>query len=330
MAGKTVDFELFDKQIECMSLLEDRQHSQILYGGGARGGKSYMGCAWIIAGALRYPGSHWLVGRKDLLALKQTTMVTFRKVFKLMGMEWDSCSYNDTLGMLGLPNGSIVYFKYLKHMPEDPEYDRFGSLDLTGIFIDEAQEVRWKCVAVLSGRLSLTRRDEDGVKWETMPKTLMTCNPNKGWVRSLFVKPQREGNIEGHRAFVKALVTDNPKVGPEYVEEVLRSGDKVTIERLIYGNFDYSDDAGVLFQSDVLDDLFRNRAPQGDKYLTVDVARFGKDKSVAWLWNGLTARLVLRKQGLSTVQLAEEVRDLEIKHGVPRTNVGIDADGVGG
>ena len=327
---KEVNFELFDKQLECMELLEDRTHSEILYGGGARGGKSYVGCAWVVAGALRYPGSHWLVGRKDLKQLKLTTMVTFRKVFKLMGMDWEACSYNDTLGMLKLPNGSVVYFAHLKQTPEDPDFDRFGSMDLTGFFIDEAQEVRWKCVAVLKGRLSLTRYDENGIKWETMPKSLFTCNPNKGWVRSLFVKPQREGYIEGHRAFVKALVTDNPKVGPEYVEELLRSGDPVTIERLLYGNFDYSDDLGTLFQPDVLDDLFRNRAPDGERYITVDVARFGKDSSVVWLWKGLTARLLFKKQGLSTVQLAEAVRDLEIKHGVERRNVGVDADGVGG
>lgn len=327
---KEVNFALFDKQLECMELLEDRVHSEILYGGGARGGKSYVGCAWVIACALRYPGSHWLIGRKDLMALKQTTMVTFRKVFKLMGMEWDACQYNDTLGMLQIPNGSIVYFKYLKHMPDDPEFDRFGSMDLTGFFIDEAQEVRWKCIAVLKGRLSLTRFDENGVKWETMPKSLFTCNPNKGWVRQLFVKPQRDKTIEPHRVFVPALVTDNPAVGPEYVTELLRSGDAITIARLLRGDFDYSDSAGALFQPDVLDDLFRNNPPTGDKYLSVDVARFGKDKSVVYLWDGLKAKLVLKENGLSTDKLAEAVRDLEIRHNVSRHNVVVDADGVGG
>ena len=329
-----MNFELFDKQLEAMDLLEDRVHSQILYGGGARGGKSYLGCAWIIASALRYPGSHWLIGRKDLVALKQTTMVTFKKVLRLMGMEWDSCHYNDTLGMLSLPNGSIVYFKHLKLMPEDPEFDRLGSMDLTGYFLDESQEIRWKAVAVLTGRLSLTaseEKDKDGNHlWRVIPKALFTCNPNKGWVRSLFVKPSRDGSIEPHRKFVKALVTDNPKVGPEYVEELLKTGDQVTIERLIYGNFDYSDDAGTLFQQDVLEDLYRNRAPTGARFLSVDVARFGKDSSIVWLWEGLQARLVLKENGLDTVQLAEKIRDLEIRYGVPRMNIVIDADGVGG
>lgn len=327
---KEVAFSLFDRQFDCMDLLTDLTHTQILYGGGARGGKSYLGCSWIISQALAKPGSRWLIGRMDLIALKQTTLQTFKTVWRKMGFSWDDARYNDNLGMFTLPNGSIVYFKHLKLLPTDPEFDRLGSLDLTGFFIDEAQEVRWKAVSVLMGRLSLTRRDEDGVKWETVPKAFFTCNPHKGWVRSLFVQPHKERRLEPYRAFVKALVTDNPEVPPEYVQAILNSGDTVTIERLLYGNFDWAESDGALFQPDVLEDLFRNHAPTGSKYLSVDVARFGRDRSVAWLWDGLNARLALNEQGLDTVRLAEKVRDLEVKHGVPRANVVIDADGVGG
>lgn len=327
---KEVAFSLFDRQFECMDLLTDLEHTQILYGGGARGGKSYLGCSWVISQALAKPGSRWLVGRMDLVALKQTTLQTFKTVWRKMGFEWDDAGYNDNLGMFTLPNGSIVYFKHLKFLPTDPEFDRLGSLDLTGFFIDEAQEVRWKAVSVLMGRLSLTRRDEDGVKWETVPKAFFTCNPHKGWVRSQFVKPHREGSLPPYRAFVKALVTDNPEVPPEYVENLMRSGDRVTVERLVYGNFDWAEDDGSIFQPDVLDDMFRTSAVPGSKYLSVDVARLGKDRSVVWLWDGLRARLVLNKQGLDTKELAEAVRDLEIKHSVPRQNVVVDADGVGG
>ena len=69
--------ELLSKQDNAVYYLKDKTTTEILYGGAAGGGKSALGCLWLIEGCLSYPGSRWLMGRSKLKALKDTTLNTF-------------------------------------------------------------------------------------------------------------------------------------------------------------------------------------------------------------------------------------------------------------
>ena len=53
---KTIDIDLFPKQIECFKYLEDKHTTEVLFGGGAGGSKTFTGCLWQISRRLRYPG----------------------------------------------------------------------------------------------------------------------------------------------------------------------------------------------------------------------------------------------------------------------------------
>jgi hypothetical protein len=76
--------------------------------------------------------------------------------------------------------------------------------------------------------------------------------------------------------------------------------------------------------------MFRDEVPTGDKFITADVARLGKDKSVIILWHGLRiihVHIIERSPITAIVQHVKELRDT---HGVPLKNIIADEDGIGG
>ena len=318
-------FKTFAKQREALRLLRDREHNEIMYGGGARGGKSWLGNGWILMAALSMPGSAWLVAREELTKLKDTTLITYFKVANALKAKGEY-TFNATSNTATFRNGSIIFFREIKWIPSDPEFDRLGSYDLTGAFIDEAQQIHPKAISVLRGRFSLL----SGPGWSTVPKMFFTCNPAKNWIYTDFYKPSVEKRLEPHKAFVVSLATDNPYVSEDYLANLRRS-DPVTVARLLDGNFEYDDDPTVLVGYDAIANLLLNdQVPTGPAALTVDVARFGSDHSVIWRWQGF--RMVERESfhGYNTTALAEVVKMKMRHHNIPPARVVIDDDGVGG
>lgn len=73
----------------------------------------------------------------------------------------------------------------LAYKPSDPTYTRFGSMELTGGFVDESNEIDAQCLTILATRIGRQRNSEYGLK----PKMLQTFNPDKGHVYANFYKP---------------------------------------------------------------------------------------------------------------------------------------------
>ena len=64
--------ELLTKQNNAIYFLKDKETTEILYGGAAGGGKSALGCLWLLEQCLNYPDTRWLMGRAVLKTLKET------------------------------------------------------------------------------------------------------------------------------------------------------------------------------------------------------------------------------------------------------------------
>ena len=321
-----IDCEFTPKQSLAFKYLMDNTTSELLFGGGAGGGKSYLGCAWIIISCVKYKGIRCLIGRSKLHNLKQTTLNTFFEICTAWGLQTGKdYNYNASSNVIRFWNGSEVLLKDLFHYPSDPNYDSLGSLELTYAFVDECNQITHKAKAILSSRLRY-RLDEYGL----IPKTFMSCNPAKNWVYNEFYLPHKNNELEPYRKFIQSLASDNLNVSKHY-EAQLQKLDEISKQRLLYGNWEFDDSEDKLIEYNAILNLFDNtHIEEGDKYITADIARFGKDKTVIIYWNGLRAEKIKVMDTNTVVEAANVILDLQRTEGVKLSNIIVDDDGVGG
>jgi hypothetical protein len=317
--------ELSIKQTIALDLLEDKTTNEILFGGGAGGGKTALGCYWQLKQRLKYPNTRGLIGRAVLKTLKETTLVSFFQVAKMQGLEAGKhYKYNGQMSQIELFNGSVILLKDLYAYPSDPNFDELGSLEITDAFIDEANQIEDKARNIIKSRIRY-QLDEN----ELIPKVLYTCNPAKNWTYSEFYKPQVDGTIAKNKQFIASLIDDNPFISKHYKENLLTL-DTVSKERLLFGNWEYSNDPSILIEYDKILDAFNSGyLPTGPYYITCDVARFGSDSTVIGIWDGFRVKLH-QYNGKSVVEVAEIIKQFQAEHQVPNSQIVVDEDGVGG
>ncbi len=327
-----LDVKLFKKQAEAFRCLSETNDvvTELVYGGGARGGKSAFGCIWQIIRRITLPGSVGLVCREKLTQLNDTTIVTMFEMLGIMKLT-SLVRYNAIQKIMYFPNGSKILFRELMYYPKDPEFDRLGSLSITDLFIDEAQQIAEKAVSVLKGRFSLlSGKRLDGSKWHTIPKALYTCNPRRNWIYQDFVKPDKLGELPPYRKFIKSLPVDNPYVDQAYIDNLLKA-DRITVQRLYFGNFEYDDDPAALCDFDAISDLFHNEhiLSVGGRSCAADIAGKGHDRFVCVSWVGNVATIAVDEEYSPGKQVEITLKELMIREKIPRSLTIVDADGVG-
>lgn len=318
--------KLSKKQTQALDLLEDKTTSELLFGGAAGGGKSALGCYWILKNCFKYPKSRWLIGRAELKTLKETTLVSFFEVCNIQGLKAGShFKYNQQESVCYLANGSAVLFKDLDYYPSDPNFDSLGSLEITGAFIDECNQLVSNAKDVVKSRIRY-KLDEFGL----IPKMLMTCNPAKNWVYHDFYLPSKQNQLPEDKAFIQSLVTDNPFISKHYIENLKQLKDKALKERLLNGNWEYDDDPARMIEYDAIIQSFANRPPEGKRKISCDVARFGKDKTVIGIWNGLLCEQIITIDKSDLTYVAQLLRKEASVRGLSMKDIVVDEDGVGG
>tara|TARA_R100000773_G_scaffold16378_2_gene14842 strand:+ start:2211 stop:3521 length:1311 start_codon:yes stop_codon:yes gene_type:complete len=321
----TIDAKFTYTQEQAIEYLFDKQTTEILFGGAAGGGKSWVGCAWIIIVCLKYAGTRYLMGRSKLDALKKTTLNTFFEVCQHWNIIADKhYNFNASTNIIKFYNGSEIILKDLFLYPSDRNFDSLGSLEITGAFIDEANQITEKAKNIVASRL---RYKLD--KYNIIPKLLMTCNPAKNWVYTQYYKPAKDGTIKKHRRFIQSLVDDNEYISKFYKTQ-LETLDELSKQRLLFGNWEYDVSDDSLCNYDAIVRLFDQQGIDGEKYITCDVARFGNDKTIIMLWKGLhiTKVRTLLKSAINDV--VEQIKQIQQQEQVKLSNIIVDEDGVGG
>ena len=316
--------KLISKQENAVYYLKDNETKELIYGGAAGGGKSALGVLWLIEQCQTYPGTRWLMGRSKLKSLKETTLNTFFEQTTALGIA-SQFNYNAQAGVIYWNNGSEILLKDLYAYPADPNFDSLGSLEITGAFIDECNQITYKAWQIVKSRIRYKIKE-----FNITPKMLGTCNPAKNWVYANFYLKQKNGTIESDKRFIQALPKDNPHLPASYLESLLTL-DENSKQRLYFGNWEYDNDPAKLIDFEKIQNVFSNTFVEGgEMYISADIARFGSDKMVICVWSGFRVVELYTMNKSSITEIAQIIRDFAFKYKIPMANVIADEDGVGG
>lgn len=314
------------KQFLALEKLYDFETKYLGFGGGAGGGKSWIGAEWELAMCLTYPGVRYFMAREELKSLKDTTVKTFFKVAKHYGLT-DTYRYYEHYSAIRFHNGSEIALLELKYTPSDPLFERFGSTEYTGGLIEEAGKVHFNAFDTLKSRVGRHLNEQYNIP----KKVLITFNPKKNWLYHTFYKPSKEGTLEPGYAFIQSLAVENNKIDKGYLESLDEIKDATLKKRLKYGEWEYEDDPLSLIPYENILNIFSNEYVEGGKkYITADIARFGNDKIIIRVWDGLRVIERVERTKLKVTESAALIKGLANKYRIPMSQVIVDEDGVGG
>lgn len=351
------------QKLALKALSVDSPAVEVLYGGAASGGKSFLIQDWQIKRRINYPGTRGFIGRNDLGDLRKFTMPEMLEKLNAYGLVKDrDYHYNGQDMFIRFWNGSVIFFVDMYAYPSDPDFQRYGSTAYTDGAIEEAAEIVEKSKDIMLSRLRykltefcsncsthgldkgiVTAVDENmkPVEWKCKsckqlnrglgPKLLMGCNPHPGYLRSSFYDPYTDGTLDPKKAFIPALASDNKHTPAEYIELLMRLPE-MDRKRLLDGDWYYDNSSDTMFQYLDLIAAFNDRmAAQEDHfYITCDVARLGKDKTVIVIWHGLVVIEIVELSQVRTPVVKDEIRRLMNKYGLLLRHVIADEDGIGG
>lgn len=317
--------ELAAKQKKGLKILlnTDLGISYLLFGGAAGGGKSWLGCDWLLHMCHLFPGVRYFIGRNNLTDSRESVLVTFDKVSQSLGYT----AYRKNDHGIAFNNGSRIVLLDLSYYPiKDPTFQRFGSKEYTGGWIEEAGEVHPLAFDMLKSRIGRHLNKEYGIP----AKILITCNPQKNWLYSTFYRPWKEKKLLPPYAFVRSLKDDNPYLTEEYKQGLLEIKDATMRQRLNEGLWEYGSDPSQLCDYDAINDAFTNDfVKEGASALSADIALKGRDRYIAGHWKGLVVRIVSDEPVMEGLQVEKDIKAKQQQYKVPHSMTVVDADGLG-
>jgi hypothetical protein len=121
---------------------------------------------------------------------------------------------------------------------------------------------------------------------------------------------------------------DNPFIDPVEIAKAKKELDFDTYRQEFLA--EYLDNAGALFHYDSLIDIFSNTITKtGQKYLIVDIADDGSDKTIFSFWEDLEEYRREEFARLNTESIVNQIREYASQDKIPYSHIAVDAIGVG-
>ena len=221
--------------------------------------------------------------------------------------------FNETNLIIYCPNGAEIHFK----SAEKP--DNLYGEDVYACVFDEAPRAREEAWFALRSTLTSTNAP---------CKLIGNFGGISNWVHKLKDKSKTDKEYE----YFKVTCWDAVAEGIIDEEEVLQA--KRDLPEKIFKELyeaEQSEDEGQLIMNESIIKLFSNtHIESGVKYITADIARLGKDKTVIFVWDGWRV-IEIKEMLVSKVnESVDAINALATAHNVNRSNIIVDEDGVGG
>lgn len=121
---------------------------------------------------------------------------------------------------------------------------------------------------------------------------------------------------------------DNPAIPREELVKLQKEMDNDTYRQEVMA--EYVENAGALFKYTALVDMFSNTVTKSpEKFLIIDVADDGSDKTVFSFWKGLECYRIERFEHLTTEAIINQTREYAAEEQIPYSQIAVDAIGVG-
>lgn len=277
-----IEPEYTEKQTIAIRALRRSGSIELLYGGAKGGGKSHFGCLWMYIEAIKDIQRYEIQPRKNPLCLgfmgravakdfKDTTLETWKRVIPENGYK-----------IVGNPPEIIIAgrVKYLTGGLDRREtINKFNSAEYARAFIDQAEETDKDKIRLLRAathqRLIINGHKIPG-------KILWTANPRQCWLKPEFIdKPTKENRI-----FVRALPTDNPHLGKDYVDELreIFEDRPDLLAAYLMGDWEILGGAEQIIKNRWIKEALTKliRGVKKHPRLVCDTARFGDDECVIY------------------------------------------------
>jgi len=219
--------EFTEKQKEATNALSSGKYDFILYGGAIGGGKTI----WALTNALVlcqiYPNSRWVVVRKDMEALRTTTIPSLQWINPRGKLKQSPWEYTH-------PNGSVILFKS-ENYARDKELNWMRGLEANGFIFEEINECQEKTFNIAfsrSGRWKLKNTE-----FQPKPIIIATCNPTQGWVKERVYDHWANGTLKKTWKYIQATILDNPHLEESYIEN-LKNLPRYEYEVFVNGRWD--------------------------------------------------------------------------------------------
>jgi hypothetical protein len=259
-------------------------------------GKSTALVNYIFLYCMHYSGARCLLARRKLTMLMNSTWNSWR--------EWvpaETYTFNASTHVVRFHNGSEVI---LTGLDSNEDLDRFSSMELALVAIDEAQEV------LEAHYVSLLSRLRQKLPSGAYPpfKMLCTANPAICYLRQRFILDP----IPGKRVFIQSLTEANrANLPPDYIERLKEAykDTPVLYKQMVEGNWDISEEPNSVVPYSAVEECTRYghvKAYNHLKGVSCDSARFGDDSTVIYAWEGTKITHTVVKKGLDVPAVAAE------------------------
>lgn len=224
-----------------------------------------------------------------------------------------SYQFNKTNMRVYCPNGAVIYFKSC-----DQDSNLYGA-DVSAAVFDEATRASEAAWVALRSTLTYTKGP---------CKLIGNFMGVSNWVHKLKERVEDDPDYE----YFKITCWDAVKEGILSKEEIESARGSMPLKQFkaLY-EAEPSEDAGMLISFSAIQNLFKiDNTEKGIKYITADIARLGKDKTVIMVWDGYKVIKVETIEKNTIREVVDDIRALSRMYEVDIRKIIVDEDGLGG
>jgi len=250
--------------------------------------------------------NHWWVA-----PVYSQAQIAFKRLKVKLG-KTGAYKINESNLIITCPNGVHIHFK-----SADKPDNLFGE-DVYSVVFDEAPRAKVDAFYALRSTITAT-------------KGTMKLIGNFGGVSNWMHQLKEKAKTDKQYAYYKVTAWDAVNAGILDEDEILQAQKDLPpkiFKQLYLAEETESDDQLIRF--DAMENMWTNtHAVRGRKYITADIALHGSDKFQVYVWDGWVIVESITIGKCDAPEVEKLLKGLAEKHGVGRSDIAYDADGLG-